>query len=155
MNSDSERIVRKRPWYFWPCVALGSSVLLLVGEQVVRRAMLIQDMSKTPYTGRQPIPWTREAWLASAGNCYDGNRYMMLDDLLAQHPLIGMTRVELEQLLGPLSRSEDGDPAAGRYCLGREPTWEATAIDPAWLSVGFDIDDRVTWIETPHDVYGN
>ena len=101
----------------------------------------------TPYSGRRPIPWTREAWLAAETECEKGDRYLMLDDFLATHQLMGMALADVEQLLGPIDRDQGDRSPGGRYCLGPKPT--AMSLDFAWLALGFDADNRVNYVGTP------
>jgi|SRR5882672_4376119 len=108
-------------------------------------------LAGTPYSGRKPIAWTRDAWLAAETECEKGDRYMMLDDFLATHQLMGMTLADVEQLLGPIDRDQGDKPPGGRYCLGPEPT--AMSLDFAWLALDFDRDNRVIYVGTPQKLW--
>jgi hypothetical protein len=122
-------------------ILFTSIALLLIGLCAFRLVV------GTPYSGRKPIPWTREAWLAAETECEQGDRYMMLDDLLATHQLMGMTLADVEQLLGPIDHDQGDRPPGGRYCLGPRPS--GMSLDFAWLALGFDADNRVNFVGTP------
>jgi hypothetical protein len=135
MAEDANNSSHNRwPWY----------VRAILGVAVSAAALLILYFGwvfsrfTTPYTGRQPIPFEHEAWLADTDE-RQGARYLMLDDLFAKHPLVGLSRNDLEALLGPIKRR---NPSTGwSYYLGPEPS--PFGVDDAWLLVEFDSSDRV------------
>jgi hypothetical protein len=88
------------------------------------------------------------AWKA-AGDERDtsstGPRRNMVDDLLASRVLIGKTRAEVEDLLGPglVRGMNDGEPGAIRYVVGDAGGFQVTP-DPDVLVVRFGPDGRVS-----------
>lgn len=71
----------------------------------------------------------------------EGVRIRMIDDLLAKHELVGMSREGILSLLGPPDGRFTEEPKLTWY-LGDERS--AFAIDSEWLSLTFGEDDRVT-----------
>jgi len=71
----------------------------------------------------------------------DGVRIRMIDDLLARHELVGMTRDEVIALLGLPSERFTEEPVLTWY-LGNERS--AFSIDSEWLSLTVGDGDRVT-----------
>lgn len=102
----------------------------------------------TPYTGRSKTEFTQAAW-AAAVHDDQGARYLMVDDLLAKHPLIGRTRGEVESLLGPLIPPTEYPGGAWCYYLGPED--HPFSVDNAWLELEFDSMDRVVSTTTSTD----
>lgn len=96
---------------------------------------------RTPYDGKDKLPFTRDAWLAGDKD-WDGSRYLMMDDLAAKHPLVGMTRDQVLELLGPMQ--PPGYPGFGDcYYLG--PENHPLAVDNAWLVLTFENDVVRAW----------
>ena len=68
-------------------------------------------------------------------------RQRMLADLLGRHPLVGLTRDSIEQMLGPrLTDKFATYPLA--YWLGPEPSY--LPIDSEWLIIAFDSAGRAS-----------
>lgn len=86
-----------------------------------------------------PKLWNDPEWKKSAGveTHYHSIRQQMVDDLLASHLRVGMTRENVLELIGPGdSDPYFGAPTADRwiYYLGAE---RAVGIDNEWVIVSF------------------
>jgi hypothetical protein len=77
-------------------------------------------------------------------DCFDGDsgRWLMLDDLRANHLKIGMRRAAVIHLLGPPDYK--GSARDLEYSLGSD-------IDCEFLEVSFDKRDRLTLVEQMQD----
>jgi hypothetical protein len=91
--------------------------------------------------------FTKEKWINEPSS-----RSEIVEDLFQDYKLIGMTRKELETLLGtpevehPIGESE----ATGlSYIIGPEPGF--VSIDDAWLDFHLNKDGRVTHYELTTD----
>jgi hypothetical protein len=69
-------------------------------------------------------------------------RLAMVDDLLARHPLRGLTRDSVERLLGPRDSTEYFREWDLVYWLG--PERGLIRIDSEWLVLKFGVDGRVS-----------
>lgn len=78
-------------------------------------------------------------WKATGGD--DPARVFMVDDLLRRHPLIGMPRADVEDLLGRPPATDYFRDFEYVYWLGPERGF--IAIDSEWLGLKFE-QDRVT-----------
>ncbi len=127
-----------------PPVPQPTSLLRLFGlvfafmlALVVALGVALFALVDTPYTGRDEIPFDRTKWLAAGEDGavdLDGDRYLMVDDLLQRHKLVGMSRIEVENLLGPLRTA--GYPSMGPcYYLG--PQDSRVSLDNEWLVITF------------------
>lgn len=142
--SESQRTRPKwqKPKRNWPLVIAISVVatgVLYVGARYTVALVSQYILPQGPYAGREPTPFARDVWLATSKD-KSGARYLMLDDLLKRHPLIGLTRAEVVDLLGPMEPAGyPGFPAC--YYLGPEnhPFREGTA----WLVLTLDAEERV------------
>lgn len=107
------------------------------------------DWKDPNYDGKSPVPFDHAQWVA-CGHFPSTDRYMMLDDLLAKHALVGMTRDEVVALLGPFHHDPDEPDYPGWdscYYLGPE---RGLGVDFDWLIFTFDA-DKVTSYEIRHD----
>jgi hypothetical protein len=95
---------------------------------------------KTAYDGMSPTPFDKAQWVACA-HFPSTARYMMIDDLLANHPLVGMTRDEVVTLLGPFHDEPDYPGWDNCYYLGPE---RGLGVDFEWLVLEFDGDKVAT-----------
>lgn len=109
-------------------MALGILVTLFPGDR---------------YAGKPRVAFEREAWLA-AWNDREGSRYLMVEDLLAKHPLVGRPLNEVDELLGPRTELRRfGELGYVEWYLGAEP--DAGGVDSALLRVVLrdDVVERV------------
>lgn len=98
-------------------MALGILVTLFPGDR---------------YAGKPRVAFEREAWLA-AWNDREGSRYLMVEDLLAKHPLVGRPLSELDEFLGPRSELRHyRELGYVDWYLGPEP--DEGGVDHAWLT---------------------
>lgn len=76
-------------------------------------------------------------------------RYQMVGDLLRKHRLVGMTRAEVEELLGPIDYPSVSDlfPYPG-YHLGQLPSWLGPP-NSTTLPIQFGPDGRVVKVWNP------
>ena len=88
------------------------------------------------------LPFEQSAWKANPdSNERDPIRLRMVDDLLAHHNFIGMSRAEIDDLLGapaPTDKFRDWDLV---YWLG--PGRGYMRIDSEWLVFKFDKENKV------------
>ena len=137
LTGDAEPGTRPRSkWVTW--IIFGLTICLFLAVVVfVGRTMIVAYVYKTPYTGREGIRFTRDAWLAAVDD-REGARYLMVEDLLAEESIVGCTRTDLESLLGPLIPHVGGNWC---YYLGPEPS--LASVDSIWLGIEFGASDRV------------
>lgn len=93
------------------------------------------------------VPFDSDVWKNVKLYFSDSTRYEMYDDLINKYKLIGMTKEEIVELLGPQS-----DPAYFkdwdlRYWLGREP---GIGIDSIWLVIKLE-NNKVIYFKTVTD----
>jgi len=117
---------------------MGVLILLLIAFVVPVAFMFSSGWLRGHYDGKEPVPFDRQAWIDAAHDS-DGRRYLMVDDLLKNHSPIGLSREELEELLGPLNPPEEY-PGWPCYYLGPEPS--PVGVDNIWLEPEFE-GDRV------------
>jgi hypothetical protein len=110
-------------------------VLAYAGAFVLGFGLLFGVLFGTPvikdYASR--VAFDSAAWKAENGDAAQGVRVHMVDDLLARHKLVGMSRAQVEELLGvppdtPYFREYDYV-----YWLGPERGF--ISIDSEWLVV--------------------
>lgn len=89
--------------------------------------------------------WKEAAWKSSVGP-HSHARLAMVDDLLNRYKLIGMTRAQIFDLLGPPSPSESSQSDANYiYYLGPERNF--ISIDDEWLDIKFGGDRVVSAVD--------
>jgi hypothetical protein len=86
----------------------------------------------------EPVAWRRK----ERGNAMWPARLAMVDDLLARHPLRGLSRDSVEQLLGPRDSTDYFQEWDLVYWLGPERGF--LRIDSEWLVLNLGLDGRVT-----------
>ncbi len=107
-----------------------------------------------PSEWHQDLTFDQQVWKANKNWDRDNPRGRMLESLLADDRLRGMTRAQVVALLGPpdgaghrvadsLTVSDDEAEAAEEfvYVVG---CWSGSRMDPDCLSIRFGSDDRVT-----------
>lgn len=116
-------------------VLLAASPFLLFAGSIAKDAV-------TEYSQR--LPFNSADWKSPDNSAYKSPKYAvrirMVDDLFHRHKLVGMTRKQVIQLLGP---SDGGDTrgAAFSYWLGPERGF--IRIDSETLTIEFDAKNRV------------
>ncbi len=121
---------RCRPWRrIWIGLAIAMGALLLAfGAYALCISAMVSSFS-TPYDGRDRIAFSKEAWDAAAHD-WKGARFLMVDDLIAKHELVGMRTQAVIGLLGPFHAT---DYPGFDYCYFLGPEDHPFAIDNAWL----------------------
>lgn len=132
----------KRNWVKIVAIAIVVTGVVYVAATFAVDFVLTHVLPQGPYAERTPTAFSREVWLASGAD-RGGARYLMLDDLLRSHPLVGLERNEVVELLGPPSAA----PASfgTSYYLG--PINHPFREGNVWLALVFDGTDRVTSLE--------
>ncbi len=91
----------------------------------------------------KPMPFESSVWKATeATYSIESIRLRMVDDLLKTHPLVGLTRAEVESLIGPADDTEYFSNFDMVYFLG--PERHPFAVDSEWLLISLDSNGRVT-----------
>jgi len=120
----------------------ATPVLAYAGGFALPVAVLVSWMFLRPvvsdYSSR--IPFDRTVWRQENTAQPQGLRIQMVDDLLKQHSLAGMTRDEVNALLGVPPKTRYFSDYEYVYWLGPERGF--MSIDSEWLALRFR-DDRV------------
>lgn len=117
-------------WGILGMIAMGTIVLAIGFGRWYHQEWAI-------YHGFTPLPFSREAWMTASPDA----RGQMLEDLLAKHPLKGLTSVELQNLLGPPDR---GGERGATYEVGyRGYNRRAPMVFPYTLFIDYDRQGRV------------
>ena len=103
-------------------LGVASILAVIVGEPVVR-----------DYSSR--VPFDSSQWRAENEQGAEGVRVHMVDDLLRKHQLVGMSRDQVNDLLGVPPVTEYFREYDYVYCLGHERG--AFGIDSEWLVLKF------------------
>ncbi|HEY9793838.1 MAG TPA: hypothetical protein V6D22_25810 [Candidatus Obscuribacterales bacterium] len=105
---------------------LAAGIVIVVGAAAV---VFWHEMTKDvpQFTN---VPFDATKWKNHADNCGMGDftRIQMVDDLQSHYHLVGMSRSDLEQLLGPPTKREQHTYL---YCLGPQRSWLVETLD--WL----------------------
>lgn len=91
------------------------------------------------------LPFDSARWTAASRREDAEVRGRMVEDLVQSGRLLGLSREQLQDLLGPPDRS---GPTTAIYYLGREP---GIPIDSFWLLVHLTLDGRVVNAWTSRD----
>lgn len=122
-NARTRRACVRRRWY----IAFGVVAVLALGGG----SLAWIKQTGGPYALRLRRAFDREGWLAAAED-RDGTRYLMVDDLLIRHPLVGSDIATVRELLGaPRWSALQGGRTSLGYYLGPEPGF--VSIDSVWL----------------------
>ncbi|MCK6448379.1 MAG: hypothetical protein L6Q99_18475 [Planctomycetes bacterium] len=128
----------KRNWLQIVGIAIVVTVVLYGAAYFTVGFLLERFMPQGPYAGKEPTPFARDVWLVTGADS-QGTRYLMLDDLLAKHPLVGMQRADVEALLG---EAHDAGSLGKAYYLG--PKNSPIGSSRAFLVLTYDAADVVT-----------
>jgi len=93
------------------------------------------------------IPFDSESW-KRAEDSHDPVRQLMVDDLLAEHELLGRSRAEIDGLLGTPPKTPFFSNYQYVYWLGPERSF--IPIDSEWLCIRFE-NDRVVEVKILND----
>ena len=98
--------------------------------------------------GGAAIRWNRyhirfdpAAWRSAPRNHLDDTRHRMLRSLLREHPLVGMTRDDAMELLGPANETPLFPDYDLHYLLG--PEFGQISLERMWLLIKLDDRGRV------------
>lgn len=93
---------------------------LAIGIVVVLLALMSQASLKFPFPDTSPIPFERDAWLrwGVEMRLTDPTRLRMADSLLESKRLIGLTRSEVMDLLGPADGAQRNPHFSSGYIVG-------------------------------------
>lgn len=121
----------------------GIVICLLAGIAIVITGVLAPQPSK-------PREFNAQVWrLSLKSPSDDSTRLAMLDDLLQRHHLVGMSRSELESLLGEPTQQFDEQHRVSTYFLGtKSRTFGFTLF---FLVVEFDDTDQVSNVRIVED----
>lgn len=114
----------------------GIRALFVMAALTLAASCGMGDLKSPLYDGKSPMAFDRARWAACAHYPHV-ERYLMLDDLLARHPLVGMTRDEVTTLLGPFHDEPDYPGWRDCYYLGPE---RGLGVDFEWLILKFEAD---------------
>jgi len=110
-------------------------VLAYAGASVLGFGLLFAVLFGTPvvkdYASR--VAFDSAAWKAENGDAAQGIQIRMVDDLLARHKLVGMSRAQVEELLGVPPDTPSFREYDYVYWLGPERGF--ISIDSEWLVV--------------------
>lgn len=111
-------------------------------------ASIFKPMIRLKYFAHfDSVQWKQAAWEAKEGN-HSESRICMVDDLLRTHRLVGLSRQELENLLGKPNDLESAQTKSEYlYYLGPERSY--LSVDSDWLDVIFAHDKVVSAIIKP------
>jgi hypothetical protein len=127
MKIDPELLVNK-------LTILIAVVFVVVGFCAV---LFFADMRKnSPQFVNKPFDST--SWRNAADTCTMGDytRIQMVDDLQNHYHLVGMSRREVERLLGPPTKQE---PNRYAYCLGPQRSVIVSGSDWLTLDISNDV----------------
>ena len=114
-------------------ITVGVLAGAYIATQVLMIGLVFVTLTGGPGCWFAPHPdhFVQGVWIEADPDGECGSRSAMVDDLLANHLRVGMTRAEVEALLGP-----PDDPEYG-WVLG---CW----IDCDWVMVEYDSTGRMT-----------
>lgn len=112
------------------CIIAAVFVVPIIAHRILDAIILSGYLPK-------PMPFNSSVWKANeAIYSIESIRLRMVDDLLKSHPLIGLTRAEVEALLGPADETEYFNSFDMVYVLG--PERHPFAVDCEWLLIKLD-----------------
>jgi hypothetical protein len=119
----------KRRWV--PVLAFGAAQVLGIGSILffIFGVPVVKD-----YATR--VSFTQAAWKAENTHAATGIRVRMVDDLLRRHRLVGMSKAQVDDLLGVPPQTEYFREYDYVYWLG--PERGAFSIDSEWLVLKLD-----------------
>lgn len=108
---------------------IGLILLVSLSAFIEFLDLILPPTSDIDEASSSRIPFDSQKWKNATLYGTDDTRYRMYEDLIARYKLVGMTKDEIIELLGP-----ESDPAYFkewdlRYWMGPEPY----GIDSVWL----------------------
>lgn len=135
MKRGSTRI---KKWLIAGSLASASCLLLLIITFLLIRKFVLYGKYMP-----EPMDFQSALWKSTpATHDFTSIRIRMVDDLLESHPLVGLSRTEVEALLGPADKTPYFRNFDLVYMLGPERGF--IAIDSEWLLIQLDPDGRVS-----------
>ncbi|MBX3358851.1 MAG: hypothetical protein KF745_10510 [Phycisphaeraceae bacterium] len=120
-------------------VKRGRKIVILRGLAAVAvLGAAVWLFTLTPMWRHRSIRFESGAWKAASGAFDDDSiRQRMVDDLLRSKRLVGLSRSEVESLIGPPAVTEYFGGYDMVYLLGQERS-SYFAIDSEWLAITLD-----------------
>jgi len=126
----------------WGKGCLGLILLFVLGVATLILGSRISSAIYMSEWRKNQLPFNPEVWIANPDSTeLDPIRLRMVDDLLAKHNFLGMTRKQIDDLLGPRTPTDKFRDWDLVYWLG--PERGSIRIDSEWLVFRFDKDDKV------------
>ncbi len=126
----------------WRKIVIASGLVIVVIATPFVILIAVEMYSFHEWNAKR-LPFEQAAWKANPDSLeMDPVRLPMVDDLLAHHNFVGMSRAEIDDLLGapaPTDKFRDWDLV---YWLG--PERGSIRIDSEWLVFKFDKENRVS-----------
>src|SRR5690349_8237895 len=133
---------KRRLWRrIWIGLGITAFVLLIAYLSLWYYVSTMLASFAGPYEGRERTAFSKEAWDAAAHD-WEGARFLMMDDLIAKHPMVGMQRQDVIDLLGPFHAT---DYPGFEFCYFLGPEDHPIALDNAWLVLTFENDVVTKW----------
>jgi hypothetical protein len=107
---------------------LGAWLLVLAAVTITVGAFAYRNLARPRFNS--------DAWKSVPAD--DPGKLAMVDDLLARHKLVGMTRTEIDAMLGTPPKTSNFRNYDYVYWLGPERGF--MSIDSEWLCIAFDED---------------
>lgn len=127
------------------CWGKGCLGLVLLFVLAIAALIIGSRISRTIYMSewsKNQLPFDQAVWIANPDSTeMNPIRLRMVDDLLAKHDFLGMTRKQIDDLLGPRAPTDKFRNWDLVYWLG--PERGSFRIDSEWLVFRFDKDNKV------------
>jgi hypothetical protein len=127
----------------WRKIAIVFVVLVVIAATPFLIIIGLELNAERQWNKSKRLPFEQSAWKANPdSNETDPIRLRMVDDLLAHHNFMGMSRAEIDDLLGvpaPTDKFRDWDLV---YWLG--PERGSGRIDSEWLVFKFNNEKKVS-----------
>jgi hypothetical protein len=127
------------------CWAKGSLGLVLLFGLGIAMLVIASHISRARYMSewsRNQLPFDQTVWIANPDSTeMNPIRLRMVDDLLTKHNFLGMSRKQIDDLLGPRAPTDKFQNWDLVYWLG--PERGSFRLDSEWLVFRFDNDGRV------------
>ena len=121
MSNTELQVEHKRP-------RLGAWLLVVAAVTIAVGAFAYRSLARPRFDS--------DAWKSVPAD--DPGKLAMVDDLLARHKLVGMTRTEIDTMLGTPPKTSYFRDYDYVYWLGPERGF--MSIDSEWLCIAFDGD---------------
>ncbi len=127
----------------WRKIAIVFVVILVIAAAPFLIIIGLELNAVHQWNKSKRLPFEQNAWKANPDSTeMDPIRLRMVDDLLAHHNFIGMSRAEIDDLLGPPAPTDKFRDWDLVYWLG--PERGSLRIDSEWLVFKFDKENKVS-----------